>query len=293
MLIQSVQEYISLIEKLKDNYTYELPILPNLVFGKQVYEPHFIFRGHSNHDKFLLLPGVFRWKDVTTGYSVSEYSQMEYNILNDFISEACRFVRDVPDGDISAWLEIAQHFGVPTRLLDFTENPLVALYFACAGSTQKDASVWIINEPAYNKKFFFELALIQASKSQNVVTQIISQEIVYQDYQQHVGNLQYIQWPWIYKPHHHAERMNLQSSVFMIWGANRQPLTAFFSNDDYMVENQPTNSEQGIICHVDISAGDKTRLLKQLNSLGINEKFVYPGIDGVGRYIREKYSSKE
>lgn len=94
------------------------------------------------------------------------------------------------------------------------------------------------------------------------------------------------------KPHHHAERMNLQSSVFMIWGANRQPLTDFFSDDDYMVENQPTNSEKGIICHVDISAACKTRLLKQLDSLGINEKFVYPGIEGVGRYIREKYSSK-
>lgn len=293
MEIQSVQEYISLIEKLKDNYTYESSILPNPVFGKQVHEPHFIFRGHGNHKEYSLLPGLFRWKKISEGHLVGEYSQMEHNILNDFISEACRFVRDVPDGDIATWLEIARHFGVPTRLLDFTENPLVALYFACAGSPQKDASVWIINEPAYNKKFFSESTLVQTSKSQNTVTQIISQEIIYQDYQQHVGNLQYIQWPWIYKPHHHVERMNQQSSVFMIWGADRQPLTDFFSDDDYMVENQPTNSEKGIICHVDISAEYKTKLLKQLDSLGINEKFVYPGIDGIGRYICEKYSSKE
>lgn len=292
-MIQSVQEFISLIEKLKDNYTYEQPILPNPVFGKQVYEPHFIFRGHSNHEKYSLLPGVFRWKKISEGHFVGEFSQMEHNILNDFISEACRYISDVPVGDIATWLEIAQHFGVPTRLLDFTENPLVALYFACAGSLQKNASVWIINEPAYNKKFFSESALVQTSKSQNAITQIISQEVIYQDYQLHVGNLQYIQWPWIYKPHHHAERMNLQSSVFMIWGANRQPLTAFLTNDDYMVENQPTNSERGIICHVDILAEHKSKLLKQLDSLGINEKFVYPGIDGVGRYIREKYSFKE
>lgn len=293
MIIQSVQEYISLIEKLKDNYTYEHPILPNSTFGKQIHEPHFIFRGHSNHEKYSLIPGVFRWKKVSEGYLVGEFSQMEHNILNDFISEACRYISDVPVGDIAAWLEIAQHFGVPTRLLDFTENPLVALYFACAGSPQENASVWIINEPAYNKKFFSEFALVQTSKSQNAITQIISQEIIYQDYQQHVGNLQYIQWPWIYKPHHHAERMNLQSSVFMIWGANRQPLNAFLTNDDYMVENQPTNSERGIMCHVDILTEHKSKLLKQLDSLGINEKFVYPGIDGVGRYIREKYSSNK
>jgi len=46
------------------------------------------------------------------------HSQIEFNVLADFISEACRFVKDIPSGDISAWLEIAQHFGVPTRLLD-------------------------------------------------------------------------------------------------------------------------------------------------------------------------------
>lgn len=291
MTIDSVQEYISLIEKLKNNYTYDLSIASNLVFGKQLYKPRFIFRGHSNHEKYIMIPGVFREKKITAGHYVTEFSQMEHNILNDFISEACRFIKDVPEGDISTWLEIAQHFGVPTRLLDFTENPLVALYFACSSSPQNDASVWIINEPAYNKKFFFESTLVQASKSQNIVTQIVSQEIVWQDYQQHVGDLQYIQWPWIYKPHYHAERMNLQSSVFMIWGADRRPLTAFFENDEYMVEDQPTNSESGIICHVNITSDNKNKLLNQLDSFGINEKFVYPGIDGVGRYIRKKYSS--
>ena len=291
MTIDSVQEYISLIEKLNNNYTYDFSIAPNTVFGKQLYKPRFIFRGHSNHEKNLMLPGVFREKMISAGHYVTEFSQLEHNILNDFISEACRFIRDVPEDDISTWLEIAQHFGVPTRLLDFTENPLVALYFACSGSPQNDAAVWIINEPAYNKKFFFESVLVQASKSQNIVTQIVSQEIVWPNYQQHVGDLQYIQWPWIYKPHYHAERMNLQSSVFMIWGADRRPLTAFFKDDEYMVKDQPKNSESGIICYVNISAENKSKLLNQLDSLGINEKFVYPGVDGVGRYIRKKYSS--
>lgn len=293
MIINSVQEYISLIEKLKNNYTYELPIIPNLPFTKQLHEPHFIFRGHSNHEKYSILPGVFRWKDITEGGSVTEYSQMEHNILDDFISEACRFVKDIPEGDIATWLEIAQHFGVPTRLLDFTENPLIALYFACSGSPQNDASVWIINEPAYNEKFFYESSIIQASKSQNVVTQIISQEIVWNDYQQHFGNPQYIQRPWIYKPHYRVERMNLQSSIFMIWGADRRPLTAFFTNNEYMVESQPNNPKQGTICHIDVVTEYKNKLLRQLDLLGINEKFVYPGINGVGHYIRKKYSSKK
>lgn len=292
MIIKSVQEYLSLIETLNNNYTVNPSTVPYPVFGQQPQMPHFIFRGHSNHNDYLLLPGVFRWRNITPSHSVTEYSQMEHNILNDFISEACRFVKDIPEAAISSWLEIAQHYGVPTRLLDFTENPLVALYFACVGSPKADASVWIINVPTYNGKFYFESDNVQAYKSQSIVDQIVTQEIVLQDYQQHSGNNQFIQWPWIYKPHYHAERMNMQSSIFMIWGARRQPLTAFFNSSEYMVETKPENPESGVICYIDIPADNKTALLGQLDLMGINDKFLYPGIDGVGRYIRKKYSSK-
>ena len=230
----SVHEYLRLIEQLKKNYTYTEE---NTIFGTQTYTPHFIYRGHSNHKKYKLLPGIFREREVSPGHTTTKYSQLEFNILNDFISEACRFVKDIPVEDIPAWLEVAQHFGVPTRLLDFTENPLVALYFACIGSPEEDAAVWIINEPIYNRKFFFERALVLAIKSKQMISKIVSEEIVYQDYSvQHYNNPDYIQWPWIYKPHYREERMNLQSSIFMMWGADRRPLTEFISQNEFMVD---------------------------------------------------------
>lgn len=182
MIAQSVHEYLSLIEQLKKDYTYSEQIMPNAAFGNQTYIPRFIYRGHSNHATYKLLPGIFRMRQISPGHSTTEYSQLEFNILNDFISEACQFVKDISVDDIPAWLEIAQHFGVPTRLLDFTENPLVALYFACIGSSEADASVWIINEPTYNKKFFFEGPLVLAVTSKQIVSKIVSEEIVYQDY---------------------------------------------------------------------------------------------------------------
>ena len=145
MKIHSVQEYITLIEKLKTNYTYSLNYGKNILALGFTYTPHFIFRGLGDI-KYDLCPKVFRWKTIEPGKSCTEYSQLEYNILKDFMSEACRFIKDVPVSDIPAWLEIAQHFGVPTRLLDFTENPLVALYFACSENSTTDARVWILNE---------------------------------------------------------------------------------------------------------------------------------------------------
>lgn len=286
----SVHEYLCLIEQLKKNYTYTEGIA---IFGTQTYTPHFIYRGHSNHKKYKLLPGIFRERVVSPGCTTTEYSQLEFNILNDFISEACRFVKDIPVEDIPAWLEIAQHFGVPTRLLDFTENPLVALYFSCIGSPKEDATVWILNEPVYNKKFFLEGPLVLTIKSKQMVSKIVSDEIVYQDYQvQHYNNPDYIQWPWIYKPHYHEERMNLQSSIFMIWGADRRPLTEFVSTNEFMTEETVTNQANGLICNIIIPANRKHELLNQLNLCGINEKFIYPGMDGIGRYINQKYSSR-
>lgn len=292
MEIDSVQKYLDIIEKLKHNYTYKETACQNILFSKQVNMPKFIFRGHGDHKNYKILPGIFRTHNPSHGVIATIYSQMEYNVLHDFISEACRYVKDVSVSDIPAWLEIAQHFGVPTRLLDFTENPLVALYFACSDLTDRQASVWIINEFAYNKIFFNEAVTVSAEISQRRITGIITDEIVYCNPQTH-DSPSYIQYPWIYKPCYREERMNLQSSVFMLWGARRQELTSFMESKYFMSdENDIKNQEYGVICNILIPGDRKRELLEQLNLCGINEKLIYPGLDGVGRFIKQKYSDK-
>lgn len=102
MIIHTITEYITAIDKLKDNYTYEvsvgIPILPEL---NDVHTPKFIYRGHSNKN-YQLNPGIFRWKKHSDGHEVCEYSQLEYNILADFISKSCRYIKDIPTNDIAA-----------------------------------------------------------------------------------------------------------------------------------------------------------------------------------------------
>lgn len=291
MIVHSVQEYLNTIEKLKHNYTYSARLYPNPLFGEQIYTPRFIFRGHGDHANYGLLPGVLRWRSTATGGMMSEYSQMEHNILKDFISEACRYLTSIPTNDIPAWLEMAQHFGVPTRLLDFTQNPLVALYFACEDKPDKDASVWIINEQAYNGVFFNSSVITDSMVSENVIQSIITEEIVYS------GNVSFkesrnVLYPWIYKPHYHEERMNTQASVFMLWGQKRNELTQFMLPQYYMTDSDGVENQQtGVIGNILIPAEKKKGILVQLDLCGINEKFIYPGLDGVGRYIKKKYSS--
>ncbi|MBA4802526.1 MAG: FRG domain-containing protein [Euryhalocaulis sp.] len=86
--------------------------------------PRWVFRGQSQ--KWALLPSVGR---------LDQYKpEREIHLLEEFKRSALANLdrRDFhSDWD---WLSLAQHHGLPTRLIDWTTNPLVAGYFACQPS---------------------------------------------------------------------------------------------------------------------------------------------------------------
>lgn len=292
MEIYSVQEFLNIIESLKDNYTYTCRSVNSKIIPPQTLTPRFIFRGHSSLE-YKLLPSIFR--EETTNFSgrTTKYSQLEFNILSDFISEANRFAKGIQSDNYIAWLEIAQHFGVPTRLLDFTENPLVALYFACENISSNDAAVCVLNVPSYNKKFYSDNSyFVLSNLSKQKVKYIVDSEIVYQDFQtQHYNNPSYLQFPWIYKPCYIEERMTLQSSIFMLWAAQKSDLEYFMEEKNFLLfDENVNNKEDGILGKIIIPHNIKKHIIEQLNLLGVNEKSIYPGLDGIGKYIKTKYS---
>lgn len=96
-----------------------------------------IFRGHADLS-WDLKPSIGRhyegkWSDVL---------KWELGSLDEFKKRSVPFLKYRPSSDIE-WLCLMQHHGCATRLLDFTTNPLIALFFASDPSVKKDGEVII------------------------------------------------------------------------------------------------------------------------------------------------------
>jgi len=112
-----------------------------------------VFRGHQSED-YELVPSIERQSNGKTSWLASEFAA-----LSEFQAKA-RMYMDVSglgsESDPAArlnWLSVMQHYGVPTRLLDFTRSPYIALHFALRHSPErcKAADVWAIDAEALTR----------------------------------------------------------------------------------------------------------------------------------------------
>lgn len=101
-----------------------------------------IFRGVSS-PKHYLLPSIGR-EAVYGPYKLAQ----EQRLLEEFKNRAISLVSD-PRFDDWDWLAYAQHIGVPTRLLDWSVSPLVALYFALESNSDSDRVIYAVKYSKY------------------------------------------------------------------------------------------------------------------------------------------------
>ncbi len=104
---------------------------------QEVYPEIDFFRGQSSSE-YKLIPSIGRlFKEGQERVLI----QYEIAIFEEFKRKYSMFTDARPKND-KEFLFLAQHYGLPTRLLDWTYNPLIALYFACCSNFDKDGIVF-------------------------------------------------------------------------------------------------------------------------------------------------------
>jgi len=97
-----------------------------------------VYRGQGS-DK-PMIPGLFRDPCLSTGNH--GWRDYENTLIRMFFREAVPYLETIPPG-VTDRIVLAQHFGVPTRTLDWTRSPLIALYFAVEDlDSETNGVVW-------------------------------------------------------------------------------------------------------------------------------------------------------
>lgn len=163
-----------------------------------------------------------------------------------------------------------QHHGVPTRLLDWSENLMVAAFFAVRGNCGHDPStsaVWCIDPVAWNGSVPH-----LADLNLGVLTTV---DEGLESYAPEKGRLlQRHKMPVALYGTHNSARIVAQRGTFTIAGDELDPL-----------ENYANKSDAPILWKIRLDAGRES-LLAELDAVGLTETMIYPDLLALGRELR-------
>mgnify|MGYP000052951397 CR=1 FL=1 len=132
--ISSISEFLSAIENGAPNNSSGFPELDA-----------YVFRGVANSAAHKLVPSLFRNPEIleefTVGERLTKWGVLERGILRKFKEGARPHLSIAPRDDIE-WLILARHHGLPTRVMDWSKSPLVALHFAIDSDDCENPVVW-------------------------------------------------------------------------------------------------------------------------------------------------------
>jgi hypothetical protein len=220
-----------------------------------------MWRGQDRFDDWPLVPKVYRSEEA---------ARWEHSMVAEFRFQAkTRYAHGPSDGDRAGWLFLMQHYGLPTRLLDWTDAVLCAAYFAVRERTPQDGLLCALDPMVLNGQQGRGMKILTPlSEPARLLIEAIFEE-----------------------PHPATRRarilaigadqidlrMTVQQSAFTIHG-NPTPLEDLDKSDSFLVKYR-------------IPQADKAYIADELAMLGINEASLFPDLDALARHISWHYTT--
>lgn len=232
------------------------------------------FRGVGNHD-YPLSPSIARLAGKSADQIIE---QVEPGISATFTQRSPPFVdRDLSD----PWraLFFQQHYGVPTRLLDWSESPFVAIYFSLAsakrdqaGAPLSDTAMWLCDPVSWN-----HTALSHISFDGSILDESCEEIKAYAPGAKltQIGTM-----PVMIYGAHNSPRIVAQRGVFALFGKNLASMQEIYQGHSF---------GKGILQKIRIPRANIDGLLVSLFKAGVTESVIFPDLFGLSLEIRRRF----
>jgi hypothetical protein len=168
------------------------------------------------------------------------------------------------------WVQLAQHYGLPTRLLDWTKNAAIALYFACIEKPKEDGAVFVLDPTELNREIQPKEPRILDPNLDNDVIEIYLKL----DGSRNQKGSKTI----AINPTWNSTRIMAQQGVFTIAGSKHFALTE--------------EEASSLVC-VKIESKFKEALVGELERIGVNEMSIFPELEHMCNYLKSSAGLSE
>jgi len=245
-LLTEVQQYMDVVEYLRDSLDADRPW----------------YRGVS-HASYALVPRVYRdrlWE---------VHEDFEWWLSVDFENRARPFIPNHQTYSTWDWYFTMQHYGLPTRLLDWTEGSLIGLYFAVRAPQETHIPSVYFLDP-----YWFDEVVYQKEPGEGVAyntdTKAISDELETRLGSYLSSRNEAPPFPVCLQPPVIDARIQAQKSVFTIHGKLIDPFR-IVARDNVRARLVKIRLSTSSACH----------LKDQLHGMGITEGTLFPGLRGL------------
>jgi hypothetical protein len=206
------------------------------------------------------------------------YEHQEGHLLRNFRKYAHR---NIIGDSLWNWIAVAQHHGLPTRLLDWTYSPYVAMHFATANLNKfnADGLIWCIDYVRTNQLLPEKLKQILGDEGSNVFTVDMLERVG--------GNLQDLNdlsendYVIFFEPPALDDRIVNQFALFAMMSSATADL------DKWLKEHSD------VFRRIIIPASLKWEVRDKLDQANITERVLFPGLDGLSLWLKRYYSPRK
>lgn len=208
-----------------------------------------------------------------------DYARLEGHLLRNFRKYAHK--NEVSGNSLWNWLAVAQHHGLPTRLLDWTYSPYIALHFATAEIDRyhDDGVIWAANYVKNNAFLPHRLQEIISEEGSNAFTADMLDMAA--THLKVLDNLQEDLFALFFEPPSLDDRVVNQHALFSLLSSP----TAFM--DKWLMRHPD------LYFKIIIPSSLKWEVRDKLDQANITERVLFPGLDGLSVWLKRHYSPKK